>query len=53
MPKTTDEKKKRTSFALDPETLRLLPLIAAKLDRSQANTVETAVKELAKKHKIK
>lgn len=46
-------KKIRTSFALSEEVLRLLKLLAEKLNRSQANTLEELVKDASKVHKVK
>lgn len=45
--------KQKTSFTLSEESLRLLKLLAEKNDRSQANMLETLIKEAAKKEKIK
>lgn len=45
--------KQKTSFTLSEDVTRLLKLLAEKLDRSQANTLEVLIKEAAKKEKIK
>ena len=46
-------KKVRTSFALSEDALQLLKKLSLELNRSQANTIETLIKDAAKKEKIK
>ena len=43
----------RTSFSLSQEALDLLKLLAIKMGRSKANTLEVIIKEAAKSNKIK
>ena len=44
--------KNKTSFTLSEDALKLLKIIADKHGRSQANMIETLIKEQATKDKI-
>jgi hypothetical protein len=45
--------RQKTSITLTPEALRLIELLMSKLGINKGSVIETAIRELAKKEKVK